>query len=301
MGRRKSGQAITGWLVLDKPAGMNSTAAVGKIRWAFDAKKAGHAGTLDPAATGLLAIALGEATKCVADLADALKTYRFGVRFGAATDTDDAEGEIIAESPKRPTDGEIEAALDAFRGQIMQVPPQYSAVRVDGARAYDRARDGEVMDLEARALHVARLDRVERVSADEAIFEMVCGKGGYVRSIARDLGQALGTFGHVSWLRRTQSGPFTLSDAVSVETVETEARSPALGARLLPLERGLEGLPEARVNEAHLGPLACGNPVPAIAPNTEWGDRAWASHKGKALALGHVRGGTFHPNRVFVR
>ncbi|MFN3294840.1 MAG: tRNA pseudouridine(55) synthase TruB, partial [Gemmobacter sp.] len=196
MGRAKKGQPVSGWLVVDKPAGVTSTAVVGKVRWALDAQKAGHAGTLDPDATGVLAVALGEATKTVPYVTDALKCYRFVVRFGAATATDDASGAVLETRDARPDDAQIVAALDGFRGDIRQVPPQYSAVKVDGARAYDLARDGEAMDLAARPLHVARLDLVARPDADHAELEMVCGKGGYVRAIARDLGQVLGCLGH---------------------------------------------------------------------------------------------------------
>ncbi|MEZ5733130.1 MAG: tRNA pseudouridine(55) synthase TruB, partial [Paracoccaceae bacterium] len=194
---RKKGRDISGWLVIDKPAGMTSTAVVNKLRWAFDAKKAGHAGTLDPDATGVLAVALGEATKTVPYVTDALKCYRFTVRLGAATNTDDAAGEVIATSGVRPTDDEIAVALGAFRGEIMQVPPQFSAVKVDGERAYALARAGEEMDLAARELWVESLEMIARPDPDTVELEMVCGKGGYVRSIARDLGAALGSFGHV--------------------------------------------------------------------------------------------------------
>jgi tRNA pseudouridine55 synthase len=213
----RKGRDISGWLVVDKPAGPTSTAVVNKVRWALGAKKAGHAGTLDPAATGVLAVALGEATKTVPFITDALKCYRFTVRFGLATKTDDAEGEIIARSDLRPTDDQIRAALGPFRGEIMQVPPQFSAVKVDGERAYALARAGEDLDLAARPLWVESLDLVARPDADHAELEMVCGKGGYVRSIARDLGAALGCHGHVLSLRRTWSGPFDAQDGITLD------------------------------------------------------------------------------------
>ncbi|MFZ1727888.1 MAG: tRNA pseudouridine(55) synthase TruB, partial [Albidovulum sp.] len=212
---RKKGRDISGWLVVDKPAGITSTAVVNKVRWAFDAKKAGHAGTLDPAATGVLAVALGEATKTVPYITDALKCYRFTVRLGVATNTDDAEGEVIATSGARPSDDDIRAALPAFRGNIMQVPPQFSAVKVEGERAYALARAGEEMDLAARELWVESLEIIARPDADTVELEMVCGKGGYVRSVARDLGAALGCLGHVVSLRREWSGPFECSDGVT--------------------------------------------------------------------------------------
>lgn len=208
MGRRSKGRDISGWLVIDKPAGPTSTTVVNKVRWAMNAKKAGHAGTLDPDATGVLAIALGEATKTVPYITDALKAYTFTVRLGQATNTDDAEGEVIAQSDMRPTDDQIKDALGAFVGDIMQVPPQFSAVKIDGQRAYKRARDGEEMEIAARPLWVEELLMVGRPDADHVTLEMTCGKGGYVRSIARDLGAALGCFAHVRELRRIWSGPF---------------------------------------------------------------------------------------------
>ena len=239
---RKKGRDISGWLIVDKPAGVTSTSVVGKVRWALDAKKAGHAGTLDPAATGVLAVALGEATKTVPYITDALKCYRFRVTLGASTTTDDAEGNVLETRDTRPTDAEINAALGAFRGEIAQVPPQFSAVKVDGERAYDLAREGEVMDLAARPLWVERLEMIGRPDADHVDLEMVCGKGGYVRSIARDLGQALGCLGHVAWLRREWSGPFNASEGVSLEEIDRLAKSPEIDALLLPLELGLADL-----------------------------------------------------------
>ena len=299
--RRKTGRDISGWVILDKPSGMTSTAAVSKVRWAFDARKAGHAGTLDPAATGLLAIALGEATKTVPVIADALKCYRFTVTLGAATSTDDAEGEVVATSSERPDTGAIEAALEDFRGQITQVPPQFSAVKVDGERAYDLARDGETLALEARPLFVDRLDLVERPDADHVTLEMVCGKGGYVRAIARDLGDALGCHGHVRELRRLWSGPFTLEGAVTIGEIEEGARSPALDARILPLEAGLKELPEIRVSPLAAARLRNGNAAEVATTSLDWGDVAWASENGEAVAVGRYKGGALHPSRVFVR
>ncbi len=296
---RKKGRDISGWLVVDKPAGLTSTAIVGKVRWALDAKKAGHAGTLDPAATGVLAVALGEATKTVPYIADALKCYRFAVRFGAATTTDDAEGAVIATSDKRPTDDAIRAALGPFTGAIMQVPPQFSAVKVEGERAYDLARAGESLDLAARPLWVESLTLVARPDADTAELEMVCGKGGYVRSIARDLGQALGCLGHVLWLRREWSGPFDAADGITLDEIERLARTEALEARLLPLEAGLADLPEVRATPEGAARLAHGNPGMVIASDVAFGDEAWASYQGRAVAVGTYRSGELHPTRVF--
>ena len=296
---RKKGRDISGWLVVDKPAGMTSTSVVNKVRWALDAKKAGHAGTLDPAATGVLAVALGEATKTVPYITDALKCYRFALRLGAATNTDDAEGEVITTSDARPSDEDIASALVAFRGEIMQVPPQFSAVKVDGERAYALARAGEEMELAARPLWVESLEVVARPDADTVELEMVCGKGGYVRSIARDLGAALGCHGHVLWLRRVWSGPFEATDGVSVEVIDAEAKTGALDARLLPLEVGLAELPELKATAEGAARLRNGNPGMVIASDMDWGEEAWASFEGRAVAVGVYKSGELHPSRVF--
>jgi len=299
MARGKKGRAVSGWLVVDKPAGITSTAVVNKVKWAMDAQKAGHAGTLDPAATGVLAIALGEATKTVPYVTDALKCYRFMVNLGAATTTDDAEGSVIAESALRPSDAEIEAALAAFRGDIQQVPPQFSAVKVDGERAYDLAREGEAMDLAARPLWVERLEVVTRPSVDRVELEMVCGKGGYVRSIARDLGATLGCLGHVAWLRREWSGPFHASEGISLEQIDALAKTAELDAFLKPLELGLADLPELPCTPEGAGRLKNGNPGMVLASSVGYGDEAWASYQGRAVAVGIYKSGELHPSRVF--
>jgi tRNA pseudouridine55 synthase len=300
MSRTKKGRAISGWLVVDKPAGITSTAVVNKVKWALSAQKAGHAGTLDPDATGVLAVALGEATKTIPYITDALKCYRFRVTLGAQTDTDDASGTVTATNDDRPTDKQIEAALPAFRGDIQQVPPQYSAVKVDGDRAYDLAREGEVMDLAARPLWVESLTVLGRPDADHVDLEMVCGKGGYVRSIARDLGLALGCLGHVEWLRRTWSGPFDAEHGTTMDQIEAEARTEALDARLLPLELGLTDLPEFPATPEGAARLRNGNPGMVIA-NADWGTEGWASLNGQAIAVGHYQAGELHPSRVFNR
>ena len=300
MSRVKKGRAVSGWLIVDKPAGVTSTAVVNKVKWAFSAQKAGHAGTLDPDATGVLAVALGEATKTIPYITDALKCYRFRVVLGAATDTDDASGAVIATSANRPTDAEIETALAAFRGDIAQVPPQYSAVKVDGERAYDLAREGEAMDLAARPLWVESLIVTGRPDADHVDLEMVCGKGGYVRSIARDLGQALGCLGHVEWLRRTWSGPFDADQGVTLAQVDAEAKTEALDVRLLPLELGLQDLPEFTATPEGAARLKNGNPGQVIG-HADWGTEGWASLNGQAVAVGHYRGAELHPSRVFNR
>ena len=299
MARKRKGRAISGWLVVDKPAGVTSTAIVNKVKWAMDAQKAGHAGTLDPDATGVLAVALGEATKTVPYITDALKCYRFVVRLGFSTKTDDAEGEVVHISHARPSDDEIAAALAAFRGDIMQVPPQFSAVKVDGERAYDIARGGGEMDLAARPLWVERLEIVARPDADHVELEMVCGKGGYVRSIARDMGAMLGCYGHVLWLRRTWSGPFDAEKGITVEQIEALAKTEALDAFLLPLEIGLADLPELPTTPEGAMRLRNGNPGMALASNADYGDEAWASYLGRAVAVGVYKAGELHPTRVF--
>ncbi|WP_439118876.1 tRNA pseudouridine(55) synthase TruB [Marivita sp.] len=300
MARKRKGRDISGWLVVDKPAGLTSTAVVNKVRWAFDAKKAGHAGTLDPEATGVLAVALGEATKTVPYITDALKAYEFTVRFGQATRTDDAEGEVIATSDLRPSDDDIKEALHAFVGDILQVPPQFSAVMIDGERAYKRARDGEEMDIAARPLFVDELTLLDRPDADHAVLMLVCGKGGYVRSIARDLGAALGCLGHVLRLRRIWSGPFDAEDGISLEKIDELAKTAELDAYLRPLEEGLADLPELTCTPEAAVKLRNGNPAMVIASGVEYGDECWVSCDGAPVAVGRYKSGEVHPSRVFV-
>ncbi|WP_212523024.1 tRNA pseudouridine(55) synthase TruB [Actibacterium sp. MT2.3-13A] len=299
MGRSRKGRDISGWLVVDKPAGLTSTAVVNKVRWALGAKKAGHAGTLDPEATGVLAVALGEATKTVPYITDALKAYRFTVRLGQATNTDDAEGEVIAESDARPGDDEIRAALPQFVGDILQVPPKFSAVKIDGQRAYKLAREDEEFEIAARPLYVESLEMIARPDADHVTLEMVCGKGGYVRAIARDLGEALGCHGHVRELRRIWSGPFDAEDGVSMALIEELARTPELDDYIRPLEEGLADLPELRCTPEGAARLRNGNPGMVLTSDVEYGDEAWASFEGKAVAVGIYRAGELHPSRVF--
>lgn len=299
MGRKRKGRDISGWLVVDKPAGPTSTAVVNKVRWALGAAKAGHAGTLDPEATGVLAVALGEATKTVPFITDALKAYVFDVKLGEATNTDDAEGEVIATSEARPTDDEIKDALLKFVGDIEQVPPKFSAVKVDGQRAYKLSRAGEDITLEARPLYVDELTMVERMDADHVRLEMVCGKGGYVRSIARDLGEALGCKGHVLRLRRVWSGPFEAEKGLSYEQIEVMAKTPELESYIQPLEMGLEDLPEVKATAEGAAKLRNGNPGMVFASDAEYGDECWASLDGKAVAVGIYKAGELHPSRVF--
>ena len=300
MGRKRKGRDISGWLVVDKPAGITSTAVVNKVRWALAASKAGHAGTLDPEATGVLAVALGEATKTVPYITDALKAYTFTVRLGQATNTDDAEGEVIAESDARPSDAEIKEALQPFLGEIQQVPPKFSAVKIDGQRAYKLARDGdEDFELAARPLWVEELIMLDRLDEDHVVLEMTCGKGGYVRSIARDLGAALGCHGHVKELRRIWSGPFDAEDGISLEQIDALAKTPALDEFLRALEEGLADLPELKCTPEGAARLRNGNPGMVLASDVEYGDEAWASLDGQAVAVGIYKAGELHPSRVF--
>ncbi|WP_370399782.1 tRNA pseudouridine(55) synthase TruB [Sulfitobacter sp. JB4-11] len=301
MARKRKGRDISGWLIVDKPAGLTSTAVVNKVRWALDAKKAGHAGTLDPDATGVLAIALGEATKTVPFITDAMKAYTFTIRLGQATNTDDAEGEVIATSDARPDDATIKDALAAFIGDIEQVPPQFSAVKIDGQRAYKKARDGEEMTLAARPLFVESLLLTDRPDADHVELEMVCGKGGYVRSIARDLGAALGCHAHVRQLRRIWSGPFDAEDGLTLDQIDALARTPELDTHLRPLEEGLQDLPQVTATAEGASRLRNGNPGMVIGRDVEYGDECWASFDGHAVAVGRFKAGELHPSRVFAR
>ena len=301
MGRKRKGRDISGWLVVDKPAGLTSTAVVNKVRWALDASKAGHAGTLDPEATGVLAVALGEATKTVPYITDALKAYRFTIRLGQATNTDDAEGEVIATSDIRPDDATIKEALHGFVGDVMQVPPRFSAVKIDGERAYKLARDDAEFEIAARPLWVEELVMTDRPDTDHVVLEMTCGKGGYVRSIARDLGEKLGCHAHVVTLRRLWSGPFEAEDGLTLEQIDALARTPDLDAHVLPLETGLADLPELRCTPEGAARLRNGNPGMVLASDVDYGDEAWASLDGRAIAVGIYKAGELHPSRVFNR
>ena len=299
MGRTRKGRAVSGWLLVDKPSGITSSAVVNKVKWAFEAAKVGHAGTLDPAATGVLAVALGEATKTVPYITDALKCYRFRVRFGQATNTDDAEGSVTSQSELRPTDAQIEGALAGFRGNIMQVPPQFSAVKIDGARAYDLAREGEVFDIQARPLWVESLTVIARPDVDHVDLEMVCGKGGYVRAIARDLGAQLGALGHVAWLRREWSGPFDAQNGISLAQIDALAKTPELDQYLQPLEIALANLTELPCSPEGAAKLKNGNPGMVLSSSAAYGDAAWASYQGRPVAVGIYKAGELHPSRVF--
>ena len=298
MARRKKGRPVSGWLVLDKPEGMGSTQAVGKLRWLFQAQKAGHAGTLDPLATGVLPIAFGEATKTMPYVTDGGKAYRFTVRWGVATNTDDSQGEVIATSDERPTREAVEALLPRFTGTISQVPPQFSAVKIDGERAYKRAREGEDVEIAAREVEI---DTFELVShGEESVFEVECGKGTYVRALARDMGEMLGCHGHVTSLRRTFVEPFEEEDAVPLDRLTAlEGDTDALDAMLLGAREAMTGFTELRLDSAMAGRVRLGNSV-IIRGRDAPVDEAdvCAILKGKLVAIGDVEKGMFHPRRV---
>ncbi len=260
--RRKHGRPLNGWLVVDKPPGMTSTDVVNRVRRGFDAQKAGHGGTLDPLATGVLPVAFGNATKTVPYVMDGTKLYRFTLRLGDARDTDDADGQTVATSDARPTDAQINAALPAFIGDIMQVPPAYSAIKVAGERAYDMAREGRAPVLEPRPARVDRFVLVERTNADTAVFEVQSGKGVYMRSLARDLAQACGALGHVAALRRLRVGPFTAAQAISLDKCVAQAdNAPASPDLLLPVATALADIPALALTESEVFGLSNGQAI----------------------------------------
>jgi tRNA pseudouridine55 synthase len=309
MARRKKGDAVSGWVCLDKPYDFGSTQAVGRVRWLFNAQKAGHAGTLDPLATGVLPIALGEATKTVPFMMDADKAYRFMIEWGRSTTTLDREGETTATSDLRPTVAEVEAALPAFVGEIQQIPPQYSAIKVDGERAYDLARAGEAFELQARTVvvHSARVSAAP--DADHVEIEVECGKGTYVRSIVRDLAAALGAQAHVSALRRTRVGPFGEDRAITLENLEDMSHKAALPEVLLPVETALDDIPALAVTAEDAFRLAQGRPIVLVPRQVEnlkarltGGSRLVSAMDGDRLvALAEMRAGKLNPVRVFLQ
>ncbi|MBC7136311.1 MAG: tRNA pseudouridine(55) synthase TruB [Oceanibaculum nanhaiense] len=306
MARKRRGEKVDGWVVLDKPEGLNSTRAVSIVRRLFDAAKAGHAGTLDPLATGVLPIALGEATKTVPFVMDGRKAYRFTVRWGEARTTDDREGEVSDTSDVRPAEVDILAALPGFLGEIEQVPPRYSAIKIDGERAYDLARANMPIEMKSRIVTLTRLDLLRIVDADHAEFEVECGKGTYVRSLARDLALALGTVGHVTSLRRTRSGPFTLDHAISLDLLEESAQGPGLQSHLLPIETALDDIPALALNGSEASQLRSGQPIPMFRAadigrlgDLDKVDIVCAMAEGRPVALTRFAEGRLHPVRVF--
>ena len=310
MGKRKKGQPVHGWVILDKPLGMTSTQAVGAVRRIFDAQKAGHAGTLDPLATGILAIALGEATKTVPYAMDADKTYRFTAAWGEARDTDDSEGKVTGTSPVRPSRTQIEALLPRFTGTLNQTPPAYSAIKVAGERAYDLAREGETVVLEPREIEVLEA-RLLDAQTDSAEFEIRCGKGTYVRSWVRDMALALGTLGYVSALRRTRLGGWAEKDAVGLDTLTPFMHSPAAFGYLRPLSTALDGIPALAVSGPDTVRIRSGNPILIRAAlfakmKDGFGDGELSGltvflkeEDGSPVALAEIAEGELRPFRVF--
>ncbi len=303
MGRRK-GNDIHGWLILDKPQGLTSNQALGRLKRLFNPKKVGHAGTLDPLATGVLPIAFGEATKTVAHAVDCEKTYDFTISWGVETDTDDSEGQPVRTSGAHPSREAVQAALSGFIGDVMQVPPCYSAIKVDGERAYDLARDGEAVELAPRMVSIHELQIVEMSSPEVTRLTCACGKGTYVRSIARDLGRALGCYGHISALRRTSVGPFDEENAISLETLETLSNSDAgLGALLstiIPVETALDGIPALAISGDDAARLKRGQPILIRGGNAPiLKGPVYATSHGVLIAIGEVERGEMHPIRVF--
>lgn len=305
MARKRKGDPVHGWLVIDKPHGMTSSQVVGKVRWLLGAQKAGHGGTLDPMATGLLPVALGEATKTVQWAMDGRKTYRATVRWGEATETDDAEGAVTAHSDTRPDSAAIEAALPDFTGDIEQTPPAYSAIKIAGRRAYDLARRGESPAMTARTVRIDDLRLLDASDADHAVIEVVCGKGTYIRSLARDLATRLGTVGHLVQLRRTTVGPFSENHKISLDNLDALRHIPARREALLPVETVLDDIPALALTAQEARRIRHGQPISAIdvasrSPLTDvrQADVSCAFLDGKPVALVHLEGGEIRPLRV---
>ncbi|WP_442579689.1 tRNA pseudouridine(55) synthase TruB [Mesorhizobium sp. ASY16-5R] len=321
MGRRgkKKGRPISGWLILDKPVGMGSTDAVSKIKWLFQAEKAGHAGTLDPLASGMLPIALGEATKTVPYVQDGAKVYRFTIAWGEERSTDDLEGPVTKSSDTRPTQADIEALLPNYTGVIMQTPPQFSAIKIAGERAYDLAREGETVDIPAREVEIGRLEIIEH-TGDHTVLEVECGKGTYVRSLARDLGRDLGCYGHIAELRRTEVDPFTPEDFVLLTDLEAAApkreeaeaegearpfvsqaeRYAAIDAFLVDTGAALDCLPQVVITDDAAAKLRLGNSIILRGRDAPLqAEEACATVRGRLVAIGAIEAGMFKPKRVF--
>jgi tRNA pseudouridine55 synthase len=310
MGKRK-GDPVHGWLILNKPVGITSTKALSIARRLLNANKAGHAGTLDPLADGVLPLAFGEATKTVPYLVEARKTYRFTVRWGIETATDDREGPATNTSAARPTLEQIVTALPAFVGRIMQTPPSFSAILVDGERAYDLAREGAAVVLDARVTHIHRLEVLASDDPDHSVFEMLCGKGTYVRAFARDIGRVLGCYGHVQSLTRVAVGPFERSAAISLEMLEESAKDGAAKSNLLPLATVLDDIPALAVTEQEAAQLRLGRAILArgrVSLREGAADNGEAqaappvycrSRSGDPVAIVAFERGELRPTRVF--
>lgn len=306
MGRRKKGDPVNGWICLDKPLEMGSTEAVSKIRWMFNAQKAGHAGTLDPLATGVLPIALGEATKTVSQMMDAEKVYRFLIAWGSSTTTLDREGEVTAVSDVRPTPDAVAAVLPRFVGEISQIPPNFSAIKVDGQRAYDLARDGVEFELPTRTVVVHEAHVSDVPDADHIEIEIRCGKGTYVRSLVRDIAQALGAEGHVAMLRRLRVGPFSAKESITLDNLADLVHRAALLEALLPVETALDDIPVLAVTDEDAFRLRQGRPlvllprqVELLKPRISASRAVSAMNGGRLVALCEMRAGQLSPTRVF--
>ncbi|MDH6230996.1 tRNA pseudouridine55 synthase [Mesorhizobium soli] len=314
MGRRgkKKGRPVSGWVVLDKPVGMGSTEAVSKIKWLFQAEKAGHAGTLDPLASGMLPIALGEATKTVPYVMDGAKVYQFTVAWGEERSTDDLEGPVTKTSDKRPTEAEVRALLPKYTGVIMQTPPQFSAIKIAGERAYDLAREGETVEIPAREIEIGRLEIIETTAEGHTVFEIECGKGTYVRSLARDMGRDLECYGHIAALRRVEVDPFTEEDFVTIAELEAAAPSAedrnsgadldfaALDDFVLDTGAALECLPQVALTDDAATKVRLGNSVIIRGRDAPLeAEDACVTARGKLVAIGAIEAGMFKPRRVF--
>ena len=296
VGRKRGGRAIHGWLVIDKPPGMTSARLVAEVLRLTGAAKAGHGGTLDPMATGVLPVALGEATKTVAYVMGSLKTYRFTIRWGEARDTDDADGEVVATSEVRPSEAAILAVLPEFTGTIEQVPPVYSAIKVKGKRAYALARKGAPPALAPREVFIERLELVGVVDPDHAAFTMHCGKGTYVRAFARDVAVRLGTCGHLAELRRTAVGPFRDEHAISLDKLKALLHSDALIEHVRPVETALADIPALAVTENQAIRLRSGQTVHVLRDDP---GLVRVAVGGRLVALAEVESGKARPVRVF--
>ncbi|PDT33465.1 tRNA pseudouridine(55) synthase TruB [Rhizobium sp. M10] len=305
--RKPKGRPISGWLILDKPVDFGSTEAVSKLKWLYKAQKAGHAGTLDPLASGMLPIALGDATKTVPYVMDGRKIYEFTVSWGEERATDDLEGDVTQSSESRPTEQQIRDILPRYIGTISQVPPQFSAIKIAGERAYDLARDGEAVEIPSREVEIFRLTLLACPDANTAHFEVECGKGTYVRALARDFGRELGCYGHISGLRRTFVAPFAeeamvpLANLVALEAIEDmDERLAALDALLIDTCEALSALPHLVINDDQAHRLKMGNPILVRgrdAPIAE--SEAYATARGRLIAIGEIGQGEFRPKRVF--
>jgi len=311
---KKKGRPVSGWIVLDKPVGMGSTEAVSKVKWLFQAEKAGHAGTLDPLASGMLPIALGEATKTVPYVQDGAKVYRFTVAWGEERSTDDLEGPVTRTSDLRPTEAAIRDLLPKYTGVIMQTPPQFSAIKISGERAYDLARSGETVEIPEREVEIGRFDLIEMRADGSTVFEIECGKGTYVRSLARDMGRDLGCFGHIAELRRVEVDPFTAEDFVTVPELELarfgEAGQPesgdlpmdfeAIDGLIVETAAALECLPQVAISDEAANRIRLGNPVVIRGRDAPVeADEACATARGRLVAIGAIEAGMFKPKRVF--